>query len=825
MQKDTADSFGRIHNDLRDIKRTINVMYPEKQCTKSSWLGLSIIYLILLVPGKTCFSQTKSYPSIEKVHLHTDKQTYAAGDTLWFKAYVVVAGQNELSTISKVLHIDLIGEDDKILSSSLLQLSSGLAAGDLLLPDTLKHGYFRLRAYTNWMRNFGAETYFDRVIPVVNDFSKQSQNIVATSLQQKAALGVEFFPEGGPLVQGLRSKICVKVTGYDGHGQYTSGEIVDQNGLLVAKFITSELGVGTFPLLPMPGNTYSAEIKASSGATLRMALPAAQPQGYVLTVNNSGNDTSFVTISTNTPQLVRDVLLVAWGDHDVYYSTKIQLSGQRYRSAIPKRFLPAGVVRITLMSTEEKKTLAERLLFVDDRDPLRLISAVSLKPDLAGGQAVVNIKAVGAGDVPFIGSFSMSAINLDRTFYQEAEESTIRTNLLLTSNINGYVERPNYYFTAGNPVDSLKRFSELDNLLLTHRWGRDLSQFGDVDSSGNTKFLPEEGLLIRGRLLTRANKPIPQSKIYAFALVNGIPVIKDTITDDEGKFTISGTDLYGDVRFTLQAKDVKNKHDVTLLIDSTTSPDVVPFRGIKPNIGQDTADRPHRNNSFQGRKSSAMRSGRGVQLNEVLVTAKKKPYSSNPSGPQSADIILSSDRLKRHSNLRHVIEGADMTIRFNLDNQPILNSRRFPTIKSFITLLDGQLVSNDYLTILDPKEIQSVEIIKNGGKLGYLDQGVFVINTKRNDPSYPYPNEVPGIRTLIFKGYVEPKAFHLVENMQPGDNDPRSVVYWNPDIVPDAKGEVNVSFKHFIKGTYQIAIEGVTIDGRIGRSVLRYVLE
>src|SRR5690606_17287930 len=86
----------------------------------------------------------------EKVHLHLDKQSYAAGDTLWFKAYLVLAENNILSTWSKVLHVELINAQLQTIDHILLPLSSGLASGNLVLPDSLQEGRYRIRAYTNW---------------------------------------------------------------------------------------------------------------------------------------------------------------------------------------------------------------------------------------------------------------------------------------------------------------------------------------------------------------------------------------------------------------------------------------------------------------------------------------------------------------------------------------------------------------------------------------------------------------------------------------------------------------------------------------------------
>ena len=121
---------------------------------------VTLFAAFLLIP-ETAASQSSS--PREKVHLHLDKSVYAAGDTIWFKAYTVLAGTNELSATSKVLHADLYASSGTRIARLLLPLRSGLSNGDIALPDTLKEGRYRLRAYTSWMRNFGDSSFFERI--------------------------------------------------------------------------------------------------------------------------------------------------------------------------------------------------------------------------------------------------------------------------------------------------------------------------------------------------------------------------------------------------------------------------------------------------------------------------------------------------------------------------------------------------------------------------------------------------------------------------------------------------------------------------------------
>src|ERR1700761_5772121 len=102
---------------------------------------------------------------IEKAYLHFDKPYYAAGDTIYFKAYVTLGEHYDLSKASGILYADLVGPDNAILNTLKLQLTNGVAWGDFSLSFSLPKGNYRVRAYTRYMQN-DADYIFDKTIPV-----------------------------------------------------------------------------------------------------------------------------------------------------------------------------------------------------------------------------------------------------------------------------------------------------------------------------------------------------------------------------------------------------------------------------------------------------------------------------------------------------------------------------------------------------------------------------------------------------------------------------------------------------------------------------------
>ncbi|MDR3697831.1 MAG: carboxypeptidase-like regulatory domain-containing protein, partial [Mucilaginibacter sp.] len=234
------------------------------------------------------------YP-IEKAYLQTDKSNYDVFDTIWYKAYTVAGQQHQLSALSGVLYAELINAKDSVALRQVLHLTSGAAWGDMVLTGAVKQGDYQLRAYTNWMRNAGPEYFFNKKIHVGG---YEAAPPVKQTVQ--ANPDVQFFPEGGELVTGLRSKVAVKSIAPNGLGLDINGTIVDNEGNVIVDFATQHLGMGAFAFTPQSGKTYKARIKTGIGETaFEVELPKAKEAGFTLGINNSSPDSIFLKVAAN----------------------------------------------------------------------------------------------------------------------------------------------------------------------------------------------------------------------------------------------------------------------------------------------------------------------------------------------------------------------------------------------------------------------------------------------------------------------------------------------------------------------------------------------
>ncbi len=103
----------------------------------------------------------------EKVYLHLDKPFYGSGDNIWLSAYLFDGNSRFASPLSRTLYVELIDEFQNLAKRISLPLDSlGRGKGDFKLPDSIEGGNYRIRAYTNWMRNSNEAYFFDQTVPI-----------------------------------------------------------------------------------------------------------------------------------------------------------------------------------------------------------------------------------------------------------------------------------------------------------------------------------------------------------------------------------------------------------------------------------------------------------------------------------------------------------------------------------------------------------------------------------------------------------------------------------------------------------------------------------
>ena len=410
----------------------------------------------------------------EKVYLHIDRPVYGTGETIWFSAYVVDASAHRLDSLNQVLHVDLLSPERRVVARRTLHLQGGRASGDLDIADTLAAGTYVLRAYTNWMRNAGDEFVYSRQLSVwpASPIGPQEPRAVAAPTtafaRARAAAAsrpdVQFMPEGGYLVEGLPAVVACKATDASGRGLDVRGQILNEkNAVVVPAFSSRHAGMGRFALVPGAGQRYHAHLTLPDGSTADYPLPVAQPTGYTLHVVETSESFLVEARYQGTGAAPGPVQLMSQVRGVAAYPGPRPLTGDVPAAwRMPKKNYPNGIVHFTLFDAQGVPQ-CERLAFVQN-GPAAL--RITVTPDQAsyGPHAPVQltVRVVDAQGQPVATNFSLAVSDAGLTALDPNAE-TVASNLLLTSDLTGYIENPGYYFREQSAATALA----LDDLLLT----------------------------------------------------------------------------------------------------------------------------------------------------------------------------------------------------------------------------------------------------------------------------------------------------------------------------------------------------------------------
>jgi len=806
---------------------------------------LKFLFLLLILSALTCYAQTDTaflthasiklsqQPISEKVYLHLNKPGYAFGDTIWYKAYTVIGGHHQLSALSGVLYVEMISPKDSLITRQILPLTSGIAWSDIPLAHTLRQGLYHIRAYTNWMRNFDAEYFYDQPVRI-GGIPPSAKN---TGPQPKP--DVQFFPEGGELVSGVRSRVAIKAVSSSGLGEDIGGTITDNDGNVVADFSTQHLGMGVFAFIPQSGKTYRARISTPGEAVFMVDLPKAKEEGFTLTINNSRTDSIGIKVAAN-PLTLHDkkdnaFFVVAQSGSKVYYTSAGKLDELAYIASVEKSRFPSGIIRFTLFS-QNGEPVAERIAFIQNNDSLKLGIDPPAKISTARSPVKINLTARDSSGKPIGGSFSVAVINESMTGADENSESTITSSLLLTSELKGHIEQPGYYFATGTRV---QRQADMDVLMLTQGYRRFEWKQVLSDTARAVTYQPEKTLELNGTITSNSNKPIPNGSVTLMA--NKENLLRDTAADAEGHFKFSNLKLSDTINLVLKARKINKDDHVKVMVDLPIYPAITPITYPEPDSTQmppqSAAKLKKQYDDYQAAHDNDFLKD-GKQLRQVNIQGYKRPkepeltHSSNLNGPGHANQIIMGNQIEGCIFLSDCLAGKVFGVRFS-GGTP-LNLRKSPP-SPMVIIVDGVIMNGNHLDELNANDIYSIEVLRSGAYLAIYGTdapgGALVITSKRGgeDARRISPKPLFGLTTYTFKGYQKSRSFYSPKYSSqnaPAKTDLRTAIYWNPNILTDKEGKATFDyFNADTRGTYRIVIEGIDDNGNLGRRVYRYKVE
>ncbi|GHE47532.1 carboxypeptidase-like regulatory domain-containing protein [Sphingobacterium griseoflavum] len=657
------------------------------------------------------------------------------------------------------------------------------------------------------------------------------------SLQQSLwDADVQFFPEGGDLLAGIAKKVAFKASNTVGRGLKVTGKIIDSKKKEVVSFTDLTMGMGSFDFVPVLGEKYKAVVSFENGEQRTFDLPEVKAEGInVVLLNDDGanlqvglvaND-AFYEKMTNQP-----FYILGQSNGHLVYAAQATLKNSSVLVNIPKDKLPNGIVQLSVMQPDGK-LISERLAF-NASQPQLDITVKTDKTNYKQKEAVALSLHVAPQD-SLKGNYSVAVIDESKVPYNDDQDLGILSNYLLTSDLKGYVEQPNYYFNAKNE----NRVEALNNLLMTQGFRR--FSYADLlaEKLPQARFLPEQGISISGTLRLNTGRTFPNG-----GLLLSIParnLRKDTYTDVNGRFSFDNLVFPDSSKVTVSARGNDNFRSLVINMDGTEFPGI--DQG-NPYIGNNVQNIDNEMKAYLTNSKNEYRTS--ILIDEVEVTGvQRKMVTSKEfsalSGLSMPEHRIDGERITGCNVLTMCLNTLLTGITFDNQTLKYYVSRNYNQgsrvpVQFF---LNGMPIDEPSLNSIQPAEIEAIEIFLRD-ELGtvsrtYQNDGVVSIITKKTDQKKQPRMSLAEIESLLPKtniidmiplGYVKERQFYAPKYETPDSkntNDYRTTVYWNPEVTLDDAGNVTLNFFNADgNGQYKVVVEGQDQAGSIGRTVYRY---
>jgi len=618
---------------------------------------------------------------------------------------------------------------------------------------------------------------------------------------------VDFFPEGGSLVENTPNKIAFKALNQNGLGEDITGVVINESGDTITSFSSEHQGMGYFVL-----NTTCEEkihaICTNGKQEKTFVLPSDYTKTGIQTLWKKNK--LLIHIRKSSENVLSDSLYLVVHNRGILLSI-IRWDKERDFMFIEKEKLPAGVIHLLLVDSQ-LNPVSERLIFNHDKNSL---ANYKFSTDKIGYKKREQVKiSLCLRDILNNSlSANLSVSVTDNKDVEPDSSINILTSMLLTSDLQGYIESPAYYFEK----EDTETVKHLDILMMTQGWrrynikkilkGNIEKPLVKMETSQQISGIVKGGLMMNK---TSANYPVTILSV-------NYNMLEQTLTDPQGRFVFGNFELPDSAGYVVQGRTKKQGKGVKLILDEDVFPEIkrlLPHTGItNRNIFKDYIQKAD--------QKFVLENGmRMVYLKDVEVTAKRISKSSSPYSSPTFNTIITSEQIeKKHANnmldLLLGIAGVMVT-----DSRITIRNNSVPPL----ILLDNIAIDFDEFRFIPVQDVEEIEIAKDAAGMSIFGSrggnGVIMITTKTGEGIRPQIERY-NIKTITPLGYQITKEFYSpkYETLQQKENpepDLRSTIYWNPKVKTDESGNALIDFYTADSlSVYSVIIEGVTSDGKI----------
>lgn len=847
---------------------------------------ITLFLLTALLAFTPCMSQSASVDSLmkfagnihqfnslfpqEKVYLQFDNTSYYTGETIWFKAYVTNASTLGRAQ-SKVLYVDLLSPTGVLLKQQKLKIVAGQADGSFPLLDgstaqarekrgvmSYPSGFYEVRAYTSYMLNFSNEILFSRVLAVY-DPPKEEGNYYESSpvitikrsetsefrpkTEKLRNINASFYPEGGHLILGKPCRVAFKVTDDTGFGVEATGTIEGKD----ISFSTVHDGMGWFTFTPQERRN-EVEITVD-GSTRTFNLPQAEASGFSMTVDPCGSDSIIIKVDGTQGLSGMKLGMGLTCRGELMDFGTIETGSSPAERIIPLHGVPEGVCRVYLFDKNGIKYASRSFYHRSKVIKAPVLEMTTDKKSYEPFEKITLDFTLNDKGNPFRDRFCLSV--RDSRSQTNAYADDLRTSMLLSSDLKGFIEHPSWYFDSDAPERDLA----MDLLCLVQGWERYDWDIMTGQKEFSERHRMEESLTLNGWILSPSGKKKMDGVEVTASLVpqdKTLTEIYSYKTDTLGYFGFDiGAEFYDKAKFTIGAHTNRERligTSARIQIDRPSIPTIraytpgeLVFTGIKNGGTKKSAQKNDAEiefptviniatgyllpdvdideermyidyftfNAFDVVKDVELELDKGDYSTDLMGYLLDKGYEVVPDDSGGIESINGWEPFFYiHNNSKYLYQGI-YEHPGTIDTKDMKSIIVFDRPMFLMNILAQCSLYQDYLnasiqTIFGEdlyRRMMLVDVqMKEDRELSTREE-LFKINK----------------RITTVDGYSRPYSFYSPEYPNGpifGDVDYRRTLYWNPNVITDEDGKAQVEFyNNSITRHFSVEAAGITSAG------------
>ncbi|WKN32902.1 hypothetical protein PZB74_06035 [Porifericola rhodea] len=726
----------------------------------------------------------KAQPSLfpEQVHVQLSEEVISVGESLWFQASLT--GEQARS---KVLYLELLNEKKAVLQG-IYSIKDGFTTGQLSIPDTLRGGWYQIRAYTQWMRNFEEDSYWSQAILIVNPYEDSIHTASSDHASQHSPLTI--YPEGGAFVTSLPNRMLAQLA-LPTKDQVSTAQLVCLQDSAQNTEVTFQSGQATFTVTPNAEYNYALEVYLTHQDTIRKQLPAAQFRGATLQARFSTNKLQIETYHTH-----KEIYKVELRDkngllYSKFYNDSINAI------ELDRNDIGEGIIEL-FVQNQEGETIAQRVLYNSSKESIQIL----LDKNVYKAREKVSAKISVAG-----------ALNTSKVAV------SVRKLNLLTNHLRLYQQTSGLLSQAVLPekLQEEEKFKWINESLIAVQ---PISQEGDkhTQKQGDQYKPEDESLTISGKVES-TNATRIGGKVVVLSVPGSNPYFEYDFVDSEGDFEIP------------IKESVRGMKDIVLQMADTS---------LQVNWTLDEKFAP----------TSTLKPGALPRLPDSLLQQALQDYILRTQVHAQYDLYLEQDSSYKQQKKDFRFYGApNYEIKLDdyitLPNFVEVNRELMPGIRlreskgsydldvfdassrTFLTgepsvFLDGVLIHDlDYLVNFSPSEIALIEMVNRRTYYGeYRLDGTIAVYSKQGNAYLSALSPTAKLSRLSL--YSPSKPFPKKESPPANQPDFRTLIHWEPGLTLNEDGIV-LNFENSDElGIFEIVVEGITQEGQIIRAEKTY---